>query len=153
MTKRAEWIMILEKCLQDFVRDFPKNGEQAKEDYTGKIKQIAGTVMESAKKSAGHMNNNISSILIGLNAIENPTIEEVHCLSENLAGMYYCIDRKLASMASKVGLKAHYRLEVGESLKIIKQIEDKATSFIKEYTKEKNLDIVLREITEIAKKL
>lgn len=153
MTKRNEWIAILQKCLEDFVRDFPKNVEQAKKDYTEKVKQITGTAMETAKRQAGHINNNISSILVGLNAIESPTAMEVTCLSENLAGMYYYTDRKLASMASKVGLKAHYRPEVGESLKLIKQIEDKTTNFIKEYTGKENLDIVLVEIAEIAKKL
>lgn len=67
--------------------------------------------------------------------------------------MHYWVDRRLSSMAEKLNLKAHYRPEVGESLKLIKQIEDKATNFIKQYTKEENVDIVLAEILEIGKKL
>ena len=74
-------------------------------------------------------------------------------LSDQFAGMHYWVDRRLSSMAEKLNLKAHYRPEIGESLKLIKLIEDKATNFIKQYTKEENLDIVLREITEIAKQL
>ena len=154
MTKRSEWVVtVLEKCLRDFTRTFPEDKESVKKKYTEKVKQIISTATESAKKSAGHINNNISLILIGLNAIENPTAMEVACLSENLAGIYYYTDRKLASMASKVGIRSHYRPEISESLRLIKLIEDKATNFIKQYTKEENLDIVLREIAEIAKKL
>lgn len=153
MTKRSEWVMILEKCLQDFVRDFSKDGEQAKEDYTSKIKQITGTAMESARKSVACLNGNVNIILSCLEKIENLTEEELIILSDQLAGQFYHVDRKLAAMASKVGLKARYRPEIGESLKLIKQIEDKATNFIKQYTGKENLDIVLEGILEIGKKL
>lgn len=153
MTKRNEWVMILEKSLQDFVRDFLKNGEQTKEDYTGKIKQITNNAVETSKRSVSCLNNNVNIILSCLEKIENPTEEELIILSDQFAGMHYWVDRRLSSMAEKLNLKAHYRPEIGESLKLIKLIEDKATNFIKQYTKEENLDIVLREITEIAKQL
>lgn len=151
--KRNEWIAILQKCLEGFIRDFPEDKEQTREECIKKVKQITGTAMETVKRQAGHINNNISSILVGLNAIESPTAMEVTCLSENLAGMYYYVDRKLAAMASRTELKAHYRPEINESLKLIKQIEDKATNFIKKYTGKENLNIVLTEILEIGKKL
>lgn len=153
MMKRNEWIAILQKCLEDFIRDFPEGKEQARERCIKKIKEITGTAMETAKRQAGHINNSISSILVGLNAIESPTAMEVTCLSENLAGMYYYVDRKLAAMASKVGLKARYRPEVGESLKLIKQIEDKATNFVEHYTGKESLDDAIMEMLMIAKRL
>ena len=153
MTKRSEWITVLQKCLEDFVRDFPKNEEQAKEDYTEKVKQITGTAMESARKSVACLNGNVNIILSCLEKIESPTKEELIILSDQFAGMHYWIDRRLSSMAEKANLKARYRPEVGESLKLIKQIEDKATNFIKQYTGKENLDIVLAEILEIGKKL
>lgn len=119
-------------------------GKGEKEDYTSKIKQITGTAMESAKKSVACLNNNVNIILSCLEKIENLTEEELIILSDQFAGQFYHVDRKLAAMASKVGLKAHYRPEVGESLKLIKQIEDKATNFIKQYTKEKKLGHSIR---------
>lgn len=153
MTKRSEWVTVLQKCLEDFIRDFLQNGEQAKEDYVKKVKQITGTAMESARKSVACLNGNVNIILSCLEKIESPTKEELIILSDQFAGMHYWIDRRLSSMAEKANLKARYRPEINESLKLIKQIEDKATNFIKQYTKEKNLDIVLGEIAEIARKL
>lgn len=153
MIKRSEWVMILEKSLQDFVRDFSKNEKRVKEDYTGKIKQITNNAVETSKRSVACLNNNVNIILSCLEKIESPTKEELIILSDQFAGMHYWVDRRLSSMAEKLNLKAHYRPEVGESLKLIKQIEDKATNFIKEYTKEENVDIVLAEILEIGKKL
>lgn len=153
MTKRNEWVTVLQKCLEDFIRDFSKNGEQAKEDYTSKIKQIVDNAVETSKRSVACLNNNVNIILSCLEKIESPTKEELIILSDQFAGMHYWVDRRLSSMAEKLNLKAHYRPEVGESLKLIKQIEDKATNFIKEYTKEENVDIVLAEILEIGKKL
>lgn len=153
MTKRSEWVTVLQKCLEDFIRDFLQNGEQAKEDYVKKVKQITGTAMESARKSVACLNGNVNIILSCLEKIESPTKEELIILSDQFAGMHYWIDRRLSSMAEKANLKARYRPEINESLKLIKQIEDKATNFIKQYTEEKNLDIVLAEILEIGKKL
>lgn len=153
MTKRSEWVTVLQKCLEDFIRDFLQNGEQAKEDYVKKVKQITSTAMGSVRKSVACLNGNVNIILSCLEKIESPTKEELIILSDQFAGMHYWIDRRLSSMAEKANLKARYRPEVGESLKLIKQIEDKATNFIKQYTKEETLDIVLGEIAEIAKKL
>ncbi len=153
MTKRNEWITVLQKCLEDFIRDFPQNGEQAKKDYIEKVKQITSTAMENARKSVACLNNNINIILSCLEKIESPTKEELVILSDQFAGMHYWIDRRLSSMAEKANLKARYRPEISESLKLIKQIEDKATNFIKEYTGKENLNIVLEGILEIGKKL
>ncbi|MCX4304088.1 MAG: hypothetical protein OSJ66_08835 [Clostridia bacterium] len=153
MTKRNEWITVLQKCLEDFIRDFPQNGEQAKEDYAKKVKQITDMATESARKSVACLGNNVNIILSCLEKIESPTKEELIILSDQFAGMHYWIDRRLSSMAEKANLKARYRPEVGESLKLIKQIEDKATNFIKQYTGKENLDIVLEGILEIGKKL
>lgn len=153
MAKWSEWITVLQKCLEDFTKDFSKNGERTKEDYTERVKQVTGTAMESARKSVACLNNNVNIILSCLEKIESPTKEELIILSDQFAGMHYWIDRRLSSMAEKANLKARYRPEISESLKLTKQIEDKVTNFIKQYTGKENLDIVLGEIAEIAKQL
>lgn len=82
MTKRNEWVTVLQKCLEDFLRDFPQNGEQAKEDYTEKVKQIVDNAVETSKRSVACLNNNVNIILSCLEKIESPTKEELIILSD-----------------------------------------------------------------------
>ena len=153
MNKRAEWINSLEKILENFTKEFSKNKEDIKKDYVQRIREIISSAVSAARKSAGCLNNQVCTLLSALDKIENPTVEEVRCLSESHAGVYYMVDRKLASMAVKAGLQATFRPEISKTLDCVKEIENKAVDFIKGYTGKESLDSVITTIKEVGERL